>query len=51
MVNGNFPFDINGVWALPEQPERPIVKDFLEKRGVEYPIMQEILTEKFEQFV
>jgi hypothetical protein len=50
MLDGNFPFDVNGVWALPEQPERPIVSSFLEKRGVEYSLMNDILTEKFFTF-
>ena len=51
MLNGHFPFDVNGVWALPQQPERPIVKRFLELRGVNYPLMQELLTEKFQTFL
>lgn len=51
MLNGHFPFDVNGVWALPQQPERPIVKKFLELRGVNYQLMHELLTEKFQVFL
>jgi hypothetical protein len=51
MIDGKLPFDSNGVWALPEQPERPLVQQFLHHRGVEYTLMQDILTNKFFNFI
>jgi hypothetical protein len=51
MGDGCFPFDMNGVWSLPQQPERKLVNEFLHKRGVEYGLMHEILSEKFYKFV
>jgi len=51
MMDGNLPFDSNGVIALPQQPQRPLVTEFLNKRGVEYNLMQEILEDKMFGFI
>jgi hypothetical protein len=47
MSEGAMPIDGNGVLALPKQPERNLVDQFYNHRGIEHEIVQELLTDKF----
>lgn len=50
MVNGHLPFDINGVWSFPQIPNRSLVEDYLQTRGIENDFLLEQLTNKFYTF-
>jgi len=50
MASGGMPIDGNGVLALPKQ-SRIFVDEFYEKRGITHEAVQELLTEKYYDFI
>ena len=51
MIDGHLPLDANGVLALPKQPERSIVTQFLDHRGVQHDLIRDYLSTKFFSFL
>ena len=51
MLDGAMPIDGNGVLALPKQPGKEMVDHFYDIRGIQQEHVQEILTEKFYDFI
>jgi hypothetical protein len=51
MLNGALPIDGNGVLPLPSQGTKPIIKQFLDHRGITPEIMQDHLTDFFFKFI
>ena len=50
MASGAMPIDGNGVLSLPKQ-ERALVNEFYEHRGITHEAVQELLTEKYFDFI
>ena len=51
MLNGAFPIDKNGVLPLPQMPNKEIVDNYFNIKGIQRDDVQEILTEKFHDLI